>query len=151
MFALPRFLAAALLALAGIGSASAADTYISATVEGVLSPGVYGRIDLGNAPPPPVLYAQPVIISRPLVAVPQTPLYLYVPPGHAKNWAKHCAKYNACAQPVYFVNVDSRGKYVYKDRGPGDGQHDGNHGNWDHDGHGKGHDKGRGKGKKHDD
>ena len=28
---------------------------------------------------------------------------MYVPPGHAKNWAKHCGRYNACGQPVYFV------------------------------------------------
>lgn len=163
MFASTRLLAAALLTVAGIGSASAADTFISATVEGVLAPGVYGRIDLGNAPPPPVLYAQPMIITRPAVGVPQRPLYLYVPPGHAKNWAKHCGKYNACAQPVYFVNVDSRGKYVYKDkhrggdRGPRDahsfGRDDGpRHGNdrdWDH-GPGKGQGKGHGRGKDRD-
>jgi hypothetical protein len=30
-------------------------------------------------------------------------VYLYVPPGHQKNWAKHCARYAACGQPVYFV------------------------------------------------
>ena len=47
---------------------------------------------------------QPVVIARPaVVAAPPPPLYLYVPPGHAKNWAKHCAKYQACGQPVYFV------------------------------------------------
>ena len=33
----------------------------------------------------------------------QQPLYLYVPPGHQKHWAKHCARYNACGHPVYFV------------------------------------------------
>ena len=37
------------------------------------------------------------------MAVHQQPIYLYVPPGHQKNWAKHCARYNACGQPVYFV------------------------------------------------
>lgn len=157
MFISPRILAAAALAAAGLGSASAADTYISATVSGVVAPGVYGRLDIGNTPPPPVLYAQPMIITRPVVAVPQHPLYLYVPPGHAKNWAKHCAKYSACAQPVYFVNVDSRGKFVHKDRGPSgrddrhfdrdDGRRHGHDNDWEH-GHDKGH--GKGKGKKHD-
>ena len=31
------------------------------------------------------------------------PLSLYVPPGHQKNWGKYCGRYNACGQPVYFV------------------------------------------------
>jgi hypothetical protein len=31
------------------------------------------------------------------------PIYLHVPPDHAKDWRKHCREYNACAQPVYFV------------------------------------------------
>ena len=29
-------------------------------------------------------------------------VYFY-PPGHAKNWKKHCASYRACGRPVYFV------------------------------------------------
>ncbi|RZJ15864.1 MAG: hypothetical protein EON50_00205 [Acidovorax sp.] len=94
--------AAAALLLAAAGGAQA-QTYINATVGGELAPGVYGRINIGNAPPPPVLYAEPVIIHRPAVVVPRSPIYLYVPPGHAKNWDKHCARYSACNQPVYFV------------------------------------------------
>ncbi|WP_418315910.1 hypothetical protein [Piscinibacter sakaiensis] len=67
-------------------------------------PGVYGRIDIGRAPSPPVLvYPQPVVIAPSPVAVYRQPIYLHVPPGHAKKWSKHCAKYNACGQPVYFV------------------------------------------------
>ena len=66
-------------------------------------PGVYGRVDIGNLPPPPVMVAQPIVIAPTPVAVYQRPLYLYVPPGHQKNWAKHCAHYAACGQPVYFV------------------------------------------------
>ena len=31
------------------------------------------------------------------------PIYLHVPPGHAKKWHKHCHKYHACDQPVFFV------------------------------------------------
>ena len=43
-------------------------------------------------------------MEQPVAAVAVTqPVYLYVPPGHQKNWAKHCAHYNACGQPVYFV------------------------------------------------
>jgi hypothetical protein len=79
---------------------SAVDVGVGITIR---EPGVYGRIELGSLPPPPVLYPQPVIITRPAVVVQQPPMYLYVPPGHAKNWGKHCGRYNACARPVYFV------------------------------------------------
>jgi hypothetical protein len=99
----------ALSVLAG-GAVQAATPYVSATVEGALAPGVYGRIDIGNAPPPPLIYTQPVIIQRSPVMV-QQPLYLHVPPGHAKKWSKHCARYNACGQPVYFVRVDGDDDY----------------------------------------
>jgi hypothetical protein len=67
-------------------------------------PGVYGRIEIGNLPPPVVVYPQPVVVAPTPVAVYQRPIYLYVPPGHQKNWAKHCARYGACGQPVYFVH-----------------------------------------------
>lgn len=70
---------------------------------GVAQPGLYGRIDIGNFPAPPVVYAQPLVIHPTPVAVYQRPIYLYVPPGHQKNWSKHCSRYNACGQPVYFV------------------------------------------------
>jgi hypothetical protein len=134
------FAFAASLMLLGAAAAQA-QPYVSATVGGVVAPGVYGQINIGNAPPPPVLYAQPVIITRPAVLVQQPPLYLYVPPGHAKHWSKHCAQYNACGRPVYFVNVDSRGKYKFKDRDRRgwDGRGD-KHGHRDNDrGHGHGH------------
>ena len=94
--------AVAALLLAAAGGAQA-QAYVNATVGGELAPGVYGRINIGNAPPPPLIYAEPVIIHRPAVVVPRSPIYLYVPPGHAKYWGKHCARYNACSQPVYFV------------------------------------------------
>ena len=126
--------AAALSTLfAAAPSSAAVDVGVGVTIR---EPGVYGRIEIGNTPPPPVLYPQPVIIQRPVavVAAPPPPLYLYVPPGHAKNWGKHCHRYNACARPVYFVQetwVQER---------------------WDHEHPGKGHGKGKGKGRgKHDD
>jgi hypothetical protein len=31
------------------------------------------------------------------------PVYVHVPPGHARNWRRHCHRYNACGHPVYFV------------------------------------------------
>ena len=61
--------AAAALLLAAAGTAYA-QTYINATVGGELAPGVYGRVNIGNAPPPPLIYAEPVIIHRPAVVVP---------------------------------------------------------------------------------
>jgi hypothetical protein len=76
---------------------------INLGIGGEISPGVYGQVQIGNAPPPPVLYAQPVIIVRQKRSVEAQPLYLHVPPGHAKHWSKHCREYNACNRPVYFV------------------------------------------------
>lgn len=145
-----RGAAAALLLLAAAGGANA-QTYINATVGGELAPGVYGRINIGNAPPPPLLYAEPVIIHRPAVVVPRSPIYLYVPPGHAKNWGKHCARYNACSQPVYFVQEPPprrgpHGRDHYHGGKPD--KHDKHHGK-KHDKHEK-HGHGKGRGNPHD-
>jgi hypothetical protein len=128
--ALSRFLslagAAAALSFAGTASAQ---TSVGVSVS-VNQPGVYGRIDIGNMPPPPVVYARPMIITQPAVVVAQPqPLYLYVPPGHQKNWRKHCHRYNACGQPVYFVKESwVRERYEHehgrdrdRDDGPGTG------------------------------
>ena len=92
----------AVLALASL-SAHAGPAIINLSVGGEISPGVYGQVQFGNAPPPPVLYAQPMIIVRQPPNVVVEPLYLHVPPGHAKHWSKHCREYNACNRPVYFV------------------------------------------------
>jgi len=134
-----RFLfAAAMAAAVGAAPASAADVGVSVTVG---QPGFYGRIDIGNVPQPQLIYAQPVIIQR--VNVVQQPIYLHVPPGHEKKWSKHCYKYNACGQRVYFVQDNwYNNVYVPSYRERGDDRGDGNgHGN----GHGKGKDKGNGK------
>ncbi|WP_377157545.1 hypothetical protein ACFJIX_02595 [Roseateles sp. UC29_93] len=53
-------------------------------------PGFYGRIDVGNVRPD-VVYAQPMMIER--VYAPAPPLYLRVPPGHYRSWARHCGYY----------------------------------------------------------
>jgi hypothetical protein len=101
-------------------------------------PGFYGRLDINNYPQPQLVYQQPVIIQPVPVGVVRQPVYLHVPPGHAKNWGKHCGKYNACGQPVYFVQENWYNTvYVpqYRESHPGGGK-----------GHNKGNGKGNGKG-----
>ena len=112
------------LAVAAAVSPALAATSVGVSVS-VVQPGVYGRIDIGTVPQPPaVVYARPVIYAPPPVVVVQQPVYLYVPPGHRKHWGKHCASYNACGVPVYFVQENwVRQRY--------EGEH----------GHGHGHDK----------
>jgi hypothetical protein len=97
-----RYVVSLLLAAATL-PAFAADVGVSVTVG---QPGFYGRIDIGNAPPPVLIYPQPVVIQKVYVAQPPPPLYLHVPPGHAQKWSKHCHKYDACSRPVYFVKDD---------------------------------------------
>ena len=92
-----------LCALAGVAISApllAADVAMSVRVG---EPGFYGRIDIGALPPPTLLYAQPIVIAPAPVGVVQAPIYLRVPPGHARNWRKHCRQYGACGVPVYFV------------------------------------------------
>lgn len=93
-----KSLATLVLALAG-GTAMATDVGVSVQIS---QPGVYGRIDIGRFPQPAVVVAQPVVVARP-VAVAPPPAYLWVPPGHRKNWRRHCHRYGACGTPVYFV------------------------------------------------
>lgn len=97
---------------------------------GIHQPGVYGRIDIGNFPQPRIVYPQPMVVVPSAVAQYQRPIYLYVPPGHQKNWAKHCSRYNACGQPVYFVQEDwvreqydaERGRRRQDEQGEGRGK-----------------------------
>jgi len=124
-------LAAVGAAVSAVPAWSAVDVGVGVTIR---EPGVYGRIEIGNQPPPPVLYPQPVIIARPVVVMQQPPLYLYVPPGHAKHWEKHCYRYNACGRQVYFVQENwVRERYA------------------EHHGHDHDRGNGHGKGNKHDD
>lgn len=95
-----RLLLAAIFVLAAASVASAADVGVSVSVG---QPGFYGRIDIGNFPHPEVIYPHPVSVRHAPAHVVYEPLYLHVPPGHQKKWHKHCAKYNACDRPVYFV------------------------------------------------
>ena len=94
-----RFLIAAAIAAATVTTpALAADVGVSVSIG---QPGFYGRLDIGDYPPPQVIYRQPRVIER--VPMDRPPIYLRVPPGHAKHWSKHCHKYNACGERVYFV------------------------------------------------
>ncbi|CAM4078579.1 hypothetical protein [Roseateles saccharophilus] len=128
-----HLLAAAAVLLAG--AAQAADVGVSIQVG---QPGFYGRIDIGNAAPPPVVMAEPVWVQRRPVRV--EPVYLRVPPGHQKHWEKHCAEYNACGVPVYFVREDwYQQRYGERDERRRDDDDDQGHGHGK--GHGRGHDK----------
>jgi hypothetical protein len=123
MMKLRRKLWGCMLVLLVAVSFPAAAQQVSVSVGGEIKPGVYGRIDVGTAPPPPVIYQQPVIITRPVVvpAQPVAPIYMHVPPGHAKKWGKHCHKYNACGTPVYFVKGP---EYGHPGKGRGRGKKD---------------------------
>ncbi len=151
-------------ALVGASFPALAQTNVSISIG---QPGFYGRIDLGDPGyygPPPVYAAQPVIVER-HHRVRAQPVYLRVPPGHRKNWSKHCRKYGACGQPVLFVqdrwyadvyapryrerHHDRHDRY--DDRGRGhdrrDDRHDDRGRGRDHDrGHGNGHGRGHGRG-----
>ena len=124
-----------LLLIAGtalVGAAQAADVGVSVQVG---QPGFYGRIDIGNTAPPPVVVAEPIWVQR--AEVRPQPIYLRVPPGHQKHWDKHCREYRACGVPVYFVREDwyqDHYKHHDQDQAGDDGK---GHGK----GHGKDHDK----------
>ena len=90
---------AAIAMIIGAGHAVAQDVRVS--ISGEVAPGVYGRVDIGSGPRPQLVNPQPVVVVRQARA--PGPIYLHVPPGHAKNWSKHCSKYNACSRPVYFI------------------------------------------------
>lgn len=96
----------ALLALLFASAGPAAAAYINTTAGGPLRPGVYGRIEIGKSAPPPLIYSQPVVASRAVLPRGVKPVYLYVPPGQVRKWARHCGKYHACDLPVYFVRMD---------------------------------------------
>ncbi len=116
------YLMTAVLALTAAPLASA-DVGVSLSIG---EPGFYGHIDIGDYPRPRLIYREPVIIHR--VDAPPPPVYLHVPPGHARHWADHCHKYHACNQRVYFVENDwyeqiyvpeYRKKHAHKHKGKG--------------------------------
>jgi hypothetical protein len=131
-----RMLALTLCAAAA-APALAADVGVSVQIS---QPGVYGRIDIGRFPSPQVIVPQPVVIqSGVVVGSPVQPIYMWVPPGHRKNWAKHCGRYGACGFPVYFVRHDWYDREVRGHREHRADDHGRGH---DNRGHGKGGGKG---------
>jgi hypothetical protein len=131
-----------LLFFAMFGGAFAADVGVSVSIG---QPGFYGRIDIGDYPypPPRVIYRQPRIVER--VYIEREPIYLRVPPGHARNWPKFCGRYHACGEPVYFVQDN----WYYNDYAPRyrEIHHDDRHDAYDDSYHGKQKNKHQNKGK----
>ncbi len=139
-----RFLIAASFVAATLSiPAFAADVGVSVSIG---QPGFYGRIDIGDYPypQPQVIYRQPRIIKR--VYVEREPIYMRVPPRHAKNWSKYCRQYGACGERVYFVkdywyNHEYVPRYQEQHRGQDyrrDGRGNDNRGN-NGNGNGRGH------------
>ena len=93
-----KLIAAAALLAASTAPAFASDFGVTV---GMGDSGYYGRIEIGNYPPPVVVNTQPVIIQQQRVYV--EPVYVRVPEGHRKHWAQLCGAYSACGRPVYFV------------------------------------------------
>src|SRR5215472_8027245 len=122
-----RFLVLPALFAAAAPLAQAQNVSFNAIISGQVVPGVYGQVAIGNAPPPPVVYAQPVIAQPAPVIVgasPVEPIYLHVPPGHAKNWHKYCHEYHACNRRVYFVRSAEYEPGYRPDRDHGHHDHD---------------------------
>jgi hypothetical protein len=130
-------------------SANAADVGVSVSVG---QPGFYGRIDIGNLPAPQIIYPEPVVVVPAPAGVVRQPIYLHVPPGHAKNWRKHCKTYKACGRPVYFVREDWYDNVYVPESRARRGGHDRDRGS-DHErgrGHGRDKDRGHGHGRDRD-
>jgi hypothetical protein len=64
-------------------------------------PDFYGRINIVDFPQPQVIFVKPMIITRGPIKRP--PIYMHVPPTHARHWSKHCSQYAACSESVFFV------------------------------------------------
>ena len=91
-----RLFIAATIAAATISAPAFAQVSIN-----IGQPGFYGRLDIGGFPPPPLLFPQPMMVQQ--VPMDRPPLYLRVPPGHARDWRRYCHRYDACGERVYFV------------------------------------------------
>ncbi|MES2824466.1 MAG: hypothetical protein V4732_12745 [Pseudomonadota bacterium] len=130
------FILSGLLLLQSSPQIFASDLGINVILSGQVAPGVYGQVEVGNTPRPRVVYEQPVVIVTDRQHVRAEPIYLHVPPGHAKNWSKHCSAYNACGRQVYFVKSEEyEPEYQHREN-----HHDAGHKGKDKH-HGKKHDK----------
>jgi hypothetical protein len=96
---LARWLVPTVIGVAGLAALPAQATDVGVSI-GFSQPGVYGRVDIGRYPQPMLIAPQPVYVGRPVY---REPVYLWVPPGHRRDWRHHCGHYGACGAPVYFV------------------------------------------------
>lgn len=133
---------------AGASLTQASDIGVNVVLETEVAPGVYGRVELGNDSRPDLVYREPRVIVVEEKYRRYKPIYLHVPPGHAKHWDKHCSKYNACNRKVYFVkSAEYSPDYRHEDHDH-DHDHEKNKGNKGQ-GKGNGNGNGNGKGKNH--
>jgi hypothetical protein len=101
---------AAALAAASFAATAPVSAQVGLSVN-VGEPNFYGRIELGDAPAPRLVYRRPVVVEGEVGG--RDPVYLHVRPGYERNWRSHCGEYNACGQPVLFVRDDwYRRRYV---------------------------------------
>ena len=114
-----------------------AETSVGISI-GINAPGQYGRIDISNYPQPVLVHPQPIVYAPTPVAVYQRPIYLYVPTVQQASWGTYCGRYNACGQPVYFVQETWVHDQYQREHDNRNG-HKGNNGK----------NKGKGKGNKH--
>jgi hypothetical protein len=86
-------------------SLCAAQLAVAANITiGINQPGVYGRVNLGEPIPQQAwVYQEPMVIAPMQYGMQRQPIYMYVPVAHSGNWGRYCNYYNACAQPVIFV------------------------------------------------
>lgn len=105
-----KLLAALAITSAAFTSTAFADVGVSIRIG---EPGFYGQLDIGGYDRPRFINARPILVRQRYRN--PAPLYLRVPPGHQRNWSKHCARYDACYRPVYFVR-DEWYRDVYSPR-----------------------------------
>jgi len=98
-----KFVITATVVLAALWTMTLGEAKAGVSIS-VGEPGFYGRIDIGNYPPPRLIYSEPIIVRRVTTWYP--PIYLRVPPLHAQRWYQYCDRYDACGRPVYFVHDD---------------------------------------------
>lgn len=98
-----QFLCALMIVMVSATAAHATDVGVSVSVA---QPGFYGRIDVGNVPRPEVVYARPVVVHPAPVGVVYQPVYMHVPPGHAKHWQRYHQ-----GHPVYYRHD---GRYYHR-------------------------------------
>ena len=66
-------------------AASAEAQYANVIISGEIKPGVYGRVEIGNAPLPVLVYPEPVVIVRESRV--GQPVYLHVLPDMPRSGA----------------------------------------------------------------